>query len=164
MFDALVLWVHMLAATAFIGPQIFLAAVAMPALRGLDDARARQQAVRGITRGFGMLGGAALALLIATGLWNYYAEPYNTYIEDRGRYFDILNIKLTLVTLVIVLTALHAGVFGRRMQKLQEQGASDDEIAGARRWSMLMSMGTLAASVGILLCAALLSSDWGRSG
>lgn len=163
MVDAIVLWIHILAAAIFVGPQVFLAAVAMPAVRSVEDAKARQQVVRGITRGFGVLGGLALVVLIATGFWNYYAEPYSDFIDARGRYFTILNIKLTLVTVIVVLTAVHGMVFGRRLQVLQETGGSEEEIARTRMWSMAASMANIAASIGVLLCAALLASNWGRS-
>ncbi len=162
MLDAIVLWLHLLAAVVFIGPQIFLAAVAMPALRSLEDAKSRQQATRAITRGFGALGGAALALLLITGIYNYY--QYDQFVDNDlfPRYFMTMQIKLTLVTIVIILTALHGAVFGRRLQALQESGASEAELATARQRSMIASIATLVVSVGILFAAALLSSDWSK--
>jgi uncharacterized membrane protein len=162
MFDAIVLWLHVVGAVVFIGPQVFLAAVAMPALRSVSDAQSRQQATRAITRGFGVLGGGALLLLLATGIYNFYDRERFFDADVYPRYFFVLQVKLTLVTVVIVLTALHAMVLGRRLQGLQESGAPEAEIAAARRWSMVASIGTLAVSIAILLCAALLASDWSK--
>jgi uncharacterized membrane protein len=161
MFDAIVLWLHITAAAIFIGPQVFLAAIAIPALRGLDDARSRQQAMRAITRGFGILGGIALLVLLATGIWNFY-DARDKDLFDLDRYFVVLQVKLTLVTLVIILTALHAMVLGRRQLELQESGASEVEIARARTWSMAASIATLTLSLAILFCGALLSADWSK--
>lgn len=160
--DALVRWLHLLAAVIFIGPQIFLAFVAMPALRSIEDARARQGAVRAITRGFGVLSGVALAALLVTGIYNYYQFEDLIDADNFPRYFFLIQIKLTLVTIVIALTVLHGAFFGRRLQQLQQSGASEAELAGARRWSMLASMLNLAASVVILLIAAMMSSDWSK--
>jgi uncharacterized membrane protein len=160
MFDAIVLWLHILAAVAFVGPQIFLAAVAMPAVRSIEDARARQQVTRSITRGFGALGGVALGVAIVTGIWNY-AEADDKGLLDLDRYFAVMQVKLTLVTIAVILTVLHGAVLGRRLQRLQESGAPADEVAAARRWSMMASLGTLAVSIGVLFCAALLP-DWAR--
>ncbi|HEY8173712.1 MAG TPA: hypothetical protein VIH21_11555 [Dehalococcoidia bacterium] len=164
MFDAIVLWLHILAAVVFIGPQIFLAAVAMPALRTISDARSRQEVTRSITRGFGVLGGVALAALLATGIWNYYDAKDAGFIDadDFPRYFFVLQVKLTLVTVVVILTILHGAVFGRRLQRLQESNASEAELAQARRWSMLASISTLVVSIAILFCAALLGSTWSK--
>lgn len=163
MVDAIVIWLHIVAAVVFIGPQIFLVAVAMPALRSIEDVRARQVASRRITRGFGILGGIALAVLLATGVWNFYAAQDDGLMEFE-RYFFVMQAKLTLVTVVIVLVALHAAVFGRRLQALQERGAPEHELTAARRWSVLASSATLLVSLTILLLAALLDSDWARMG
>ena len=162
MFDAIVIWLHVLGAVVFIGPQIFLAAIALPAIRSVSDAQVRQQVTRQITRGFGMLGGIALAVLLATGIWNFY-EAEDLGLLDIDRYFVVLQVKLTLVTAVVILTILHGAVFGRRLQRLQEAGASEEELGAARRWSVLASMANLAASIAILLCAALLDADWSKS-
>lgn len=161
MIDAIVVFIHVLAATVFIGPQIFLVAVAMPALRSLGDVKARQQATRAITRGFGALAGVALVVLLATGIWNYY-EAEDAGLLELDRYSFVLMVKLTLVTIVIVLTALHGAVFGRRLQRLQQEGAGEAEIARARTFSMAASMATLAVSIGILVCAALMDSTWSK--
>jgi uncharacterized membrane protein len=163
MFDAIVLWLHVLGAVVFVGPQIFLAAIAMPAIRTVSDAKVRQDLTRTITRGFGMLGGGALGVLILTGFWNF-AQAQDAGLMDFKRYFIILNIKMTLAILVVILTALHGMVLGRNLQQLQERGASDVEIARARQFSMMASMGTLGLSILILLLAAMLGSDWSKMG
>ena len=162
-FDALVLWLHVLAAAVFIGPQVFLVLVAMPALRTVADAGVRRDLTRKITRGFGMIGGIALAVLLVTGIWNYF-EAKDEGLIDFKRYFIALQIKLTLVTIVIILTIVHGAVFGRRMQALQESGGSEAELAKARQWSMYASMANLVASIAILLCAAILGSQWALLG
>jgi copper resistance protein D len=162
MFNAIVLWIHILAAVVFVGPQVFLVLAAVPALRTIEDVRQRQAASRVMTRRFGVIGGGALVVLVITGLINYAHVNDLGYInrDEFPRYFFALQIKLALVALVVVLTVLHGAVFGRRLQRLQEEGASEAEIAETRRWSMMLSMATLAASIAILFCAALLGSDW----
>jgi uncharacterized membrane protein len=160
--DGLVRWLHVLSAVIFVGPQVFLAAIAMPALRTIDEARARQAAIRRITLGFGVLGGIALAVLLATGIYQYY--QFESLIDnDRfPRYFFLIQLKLTLVTIVIILTVLHGMVLGRRLQRLQEAGAPESEIARARTWSMTASIVNLAVSSIIVLCATRMASDWSK--
>ena len=162
-FDAIVLWLHLLGAVVFVGPQVFLAAVAMPAVRNIGDAKLRQDLTRQITRGFGMLGGGALALVILTGFYNF-AQVQGDGLMDFKRYFWVLNIKMTLAIVVVLLTAAHGFVFGRRLQELQERDAPEAEIAQARQYSMMASIATLALSVVILLLAALLASNWSFQG
>jgi uncharacterized membrane protein len=163
-FDALVLWLHIFAAVLFIGPQAFLFVAAMPAIRTLADAEARARTTRIVTSRFGWLGGGALLVLLVTGIWNYYDAKDQGLIDygDFPRYYVTLFTKLTLVTVVIVLTALHGAVFGRELQQLQASGASEAEMADVRRWSMLTSAANFVLSVAILLLAALLGSDWSK--
>ncbi len=163
MFEAIVLWLHILAAVVFVGPQVFLVAVALPALRTIEDVRVRQRVISSVTRGFGSLGGAALGVLVVTGLYNYMKASDNGFL-DYKRYFITLQIKLTLVAVVVVLTILHGAVLGRRLQRLQTEGASEADLAQARQWSMIASIATLAASIAILLCAAILGSIWSKMG
>ncbi|HYM16285.1 MAG TPA: hypothetical protein VEZ14_12065 [Dehalococcoidia bacterium] len=162
MFNAIVLWIHIVAAVLFVGPQVFLVVAAAPALRTIEDVRQRQAASRVMTRRFGMLGGGALLVLVITGLINYQHVNDLGYVDRNAfpRYFFALQVKLALVALVVVLTVLHGAVFGRRLQRLQEEGASEAELAETRRWSMMLSLATLGASMAILFCAALLGSSW----
>lgn len=161
MGDAINTWIHVLAAAIFIGPQIFLFVAAVPAMRTIGDAQERQRVTRMVTTRFGWLGGAALVALLITGIINYY-DANDRGLLDIDRYFVILQVKLTLVALVIVLTGLHGGLVGRRLLKLQESGASEDEIARTRVWSVALSAANLLASLVILLCAALLDADWSK--
>jgi len=161
MGDAINTWIHVLAAAVFIGPQIFLFVAAVPAIRTIADAQERRRVTRMVTTRFGWLGGAALVALLITGIINWYDADDHGFL-DIDRYFVILQVKLTLVALVIVLTGLHGGLVGRRLLKLQESGASEEEIAQTRVWSVALSAANLLASLVILLCAALLDADWSK--
>jgi uncharacterized membrane protein len=143
---------------------VFLAAAAVPAMRTIDDVNQRMRATRMVTTRFGWIGGAALLLLVVTGIFNYEQARDTGFIDsgDFPRYFFVLQLKLTLVTIVVLLTLLHGGLLGRRLLKLQESGAPEDEIAATRRWSMVVSITNLTLSVIILFCAALLGSDWSK--
>jgi len=162
-FDGLVVWLHVLAAVIYIGPQVFLFVAAVPAIRSIEDAGQRARALRTVTTRFGWLGGGALVVLLATGIWNYY-DVQDPLIDEEAfpRYYWLMAVKLALVTVVIVLTVLHGALLGRRLQRLQETNAPDAEIAQARRWSIVATSLTLVVSLAILFCAALLDSDWSK--
>jgi putative copper resistance protein D len=162
MYDAIVLWVHILAAVTFIGPQFFLALAAVPAMQTIEDVKVRARATRVMTMRFGILGGGALVVLLITGVLNYMHAKDQ--IDTYQRYFITLQIKLTLVAVVVLLTILHGAVLGRRLQQLQESDAAEAEIAQARRMSMYASIATMLLSVAILFCAAVLGSSWSTSG
>ena len=162
MYDAIILWLHILAAVAFIGPQFFLAFAAVPAMQTIEDVKIRAKAMRVMTMRFGVLGGGALVVLLVTGVLNYYQAKDE--IDTFKRYFITLQIKLTLVTVVVILTILHGAVFGRKLQQLQESNASEAEIAKARQMSRYASMATLVLSIAILFFAALMGSAWTKMG
>jgi uncharacterized membrane protein len=152
-------WLHIFAATVWVGPQVFLAAVAIPALRTVQDAKERARLTRLITTRFGYLAWSAMAVLILTGIGNVFE------LDDRDFLFDhnwgvIFQVKMTLVLLTIALTAAHSFVIGPRMLAMQESVTDESQIAPMRRVSIIISMVNAVLALGILFCAALLGSDF----
>jgi hypothetical protein len=91
----IVLFLHVLAMAFFVGGQIMLAAVVVPAVRsGRDPER-----MRAVARRFGVGSAIALLVLLATGA----AMASEFGLWDSGT----LHLKLGLVVAVIALTALH---------------------------------------------------------
>lgn len=158
MADAIPVWLHLLGAALWIGPQFTLALAATPAIRGVPDDTARAQALRTLTTRFGMLSGAALVLLILTGIDNVVQRAPADMFDLR--YGPILVAKLVMVTLALVATAYHAAVVGPPLLKAIEAG----DLAAARRLrrrSLAASILNLALGLAILYAAALLRSDFG---
>jgi uncharacterized membrane protein len=90
-----VLWLHLLAMAFFVGGQLMLAAVVVPALRGLEDRGPLRAAARRF--GFGTL--IAFAVLILSGA--AMASHYHRWSDST------LQAKLGLVVIVAVLIYLH---------------------------------------------------------
>lgn len=92
------LFLHVLAATVWVGGQLTLAAL-VPALRaaGADVPRAA-------ARRFNTVAWPAFAVLVATGVWNVIAERD----EVHGRYETTLVVKLAVVLVSGVTAFLHA--------------------------------------------------------
>ena len=88
-------WLHVLAMALFVGGQLFLVVVAIPALRGAD----REQ-VRAVARRFGWASLGALGVLIATGS----ALAGHDHRWSSGT----LHVKLGLVAGVALLITWHA--------------------------------------------------------
>ena len=87
-------WLHLLAMAFFVGGQLMLAAVVVPALRGGDRER-----LRAVARGFGVGTLGALVVLAVTG------AAMAGHYGDWGR--ALLHVKLALVALVVVLIGAH---------------------------------------------------------
>ena len=90
-----VLYLHLLAMAFFVGGQLFLAVAVVPVQRSDPD----PERMRGIARRFGYGSLVALAVLLATGI----AMASHLHLWESST----LQIKLTCVAAVIVLTAIH---------------------------------------------------------
>ena len=95
-----VLWIHLLAMATFVGGQLFLGLAVVPVFRaqGGSDGPARDWLVP-IARRFGWASLGALALLLLTG--SSLASHLDLWSDTA------MQIKLGLVGLALVLTALH---------------------------------------------------------
>ncbi len=163
MGDALNLWLHIFAATLWVGPQVFLFVAVIPALRQVTDTVERTRALRVVVYRFGYLSLAAMAVLIVTGIQNILNANETYFARGPGmldyRFGIILVAKLTLVAVSIVLTAYHALVIGPQQLALSEQGGPEDEIARLRGLSIAVSGLNLLLSIGILVAAAMLATQ-----
>ena len=90
----ILLWLHLLAMAFFVGGQIMLAAVVVPALRDGDRER-----LRTVARRFGGGTLVALAVLALTGV------GMASHFHDWGR--STLHVKLALVVVVLALIVAH---------------------------------------------------------
>ncbi|HEU5354945.1 MAG TPA: hypothetical protein VFU65_10810 [Actinocrinis sp.] len=101
-WDAVRLFLHVLAATIWVGGQLTLAAL-VPVLRGLGS-----QVPTAAARRFNQVAWPAFAVLVATGIWNVIAE------RDKvsGAYENTLMLKITLVIVSGATAFLHARARG----------------------------------------------------
>jgi putative copper export protein len=97
-WDTVRLFLHVLAATIWVGGQLTLAAL-VPALRGRGATVTKAAANR-----FNQVAWPAFAVLIATGVWNVIAES----AKDHGGYQVTLMVKLTVVAISGITAFLHA--------------------------------------------------------
>lgn len=153
-------WLHILAATIWVGPQVFLFVAAIPAVRTIEDIQLRTRVMRMITTRFGYLGWGALVVLVITGIVNLYQEDLSVDQLFDLNFGTVFQIKMTLLVLTVVLTALHSFVLGPRVLRMQESMAPAEEIAPIRRWQIIVSAVNAVVAIAILFCGALLASDW----
>ncbi len=98
-WDTARLFLHVLAATIWVGGQLVLAAL-VPVLR-----RFGADAPGAAARRFNLIAWAAFAVLVATGIWNVAAVSGTP--GDTSRYRTTLMIKLAVVVVSGVAAALH---------------------------------------------------------
>ena len=157
-------WLHILAATIWVGPQFFLFIAAVPAIRTIEDAKQRAAVMRVMTRRFGYLAWGALAVLVLTGIGNLYEEDLDVDVLFDRNFGIIFQVKMTLLIITVALTALHSFVIGPRLSTMQESVADESQIAPMRRLSMVISGINLLVAVAIIFCGALLASTYALEG
>lgn len=97
-WETIRLFLHVTAATIWVGGQLTLAAL-VPVLRRVDRA-----APRAAARQFNRVAWVAFAVLVLTGVWNIVAER----TQIAGQYETTLIVKLVVVLLSGVAALLHA--------------------------------------------------------
>lgn len=162
--DTISIMLHVLFATMLVGPQLLLALAVSPATWLIDDEALRRRVTRVVTARFAAITGIAVIGLLVTGLFQFYQDDFvPSNIRDEMvdyRWGLIFMVKMTGFTLLIVMIAVHAMVFGpriRRASEAVERGVAD---AGAleqqRRNSFLFSIVMLLVSIAVLFLGATL--------
>jgi putative copper export protein len=103
-WDTVRLFLHVLAATVWVGRQHTVAALG-PALRS-----AGQEVPRRAALAFNRIAWPAFAVLLLTGIWNVAAASE----DNHGRYRTTLTVKLVVVAISGITAAAHARASTRR--------------------------------------------------
>ena len=168
--DAILIGLHILFATVWVGPQLLVAAAVVPALRGIDDDRIRIATLRRFTRRFNFVAWPSIAGLVITGAILESDRRGDIETFTGGDVFDvrwgyIFSAKIAIVIVAVAAVALHSFVTGPRVLALLEAAAERSE-AGAegraqrlRRWSVLLSVVGLLASLLVVIAAGFLQED-----
>jgi uncharacterized membrane protein len=162
MSEAITPWLHILAVSVWVGPQIFLFAAALPAIRTIEDRQARARVMRVIVTRFGWLAWIAMGVIVLSGISNLFQvggdTPLSWASANDFRYGRIFAEKMVLVGIAVVLTAVHTFVVGPRQLALYEQMDADStQVARLRRVSIAISVTSLLASIFAIFMGALLA-------
>ena len=152
-FHALV-WLHLLAAVAWIGGMVFLSLVLVPVVRHESFRAQRGPLIRAAALRFRLVVWAAVGALLATGPLLIMHRGWS--LADPGGWPTALVVKLTLVAILLALTAVHDWFIGPRVGRIlmmPETSRSRDErllVAGSSwlpRLSLLLAAAVLLAAV-----------------
>lgn len=135
--------VHILAAVVWVGGQLFLVLVTVPALRH-HPSRGEILQKTGIL--FRRVGWTALILLLLTGTWQAWTRGLLT--PPTSPYHILALHKLALIVLIMLLTALHDWWLGP---------LSARKVQWAQRWSRLTAQITLLLSIVMIVLGMMLS-------
>ena len=158
--DGLVTWVHLLAASIWVGGSIFLGIVLVPVLKSHTKTLEEMVALMvKIGRRFNKITIPAFAALIASGIYNsraFFGEPGAVLDTTYG---VILLIKVILVIGTVVAYIVHIRLLDADMERkiLSGQGGNI-YVQSVRIKIIILGEVIVVLSVAILLLAALLDS------
>lgn len=112
-------WLHILAAAAWIGGMIFFGAVVIPVLRDGALASVYPKVLGAAGARFRVLGWVCVVTLIVTGTYNLAARGVTLALLGdpgfwRAPFGRAVAVKLALVTAIVVVTAVHDVALGHR--------------------------------------------------
>ena len=114
----LLVWLHLLAAIAWIGGMLFLSVVLVPVLRCEPFASQKAVLFRAIARRFRSVVWSAITILLFTGplLLHQRGIP----ITDPSAWPTVLSAKVGLVALLLLLTLIHDFILGPRVLQIAQ--------------------------------------------
>ena len=146
-------WLHILAATVWVGGLIYTAAVAVP-FALTHEATERQRLLRGLGRRFRWIAWGSIAVLFVTGLGNLtlrlspikFSQILNGDLFDPQKVEQLIAIwlpwKLMLVVVMIGLMAFHDIT---TIQAAKRHEGSPDTAPGSRMGSRAAALATVLA-------------------
>ncbi len=123
LFDIILVWIHLTAATFWVGGMLFLSLVAVPLLKEAPDPASAQREFVNLARRFRMLVGVALSLLLVTGV--ILLPNHMDFTLLLGEWPWPVLVKVSLVCLLIVLSVVHDQVIGPKVRTLKLKSSSE---------------------------------------
>lgn len=155
------IWLHILAATIWIGGMAALGLLLVPLLRRERFQDVATPLLYESALRFRWIGWGALGVLIVTGLFNVRAQgiPWSTWLEPgfwETAWGQALGWKLVFVIVVLVVSGIHDFHVGPKAVRLMEESPSSPEAERMRWWSSWLGRLALLLSLLILWFAIFL--------
>lgn len=156
LFDLILVWIHLTAATFWIGGMLFLSLVAVPLLKKDPDPSSAQRGFINIARRFRALVWMVLSLLVITGA---ILLPNHVDLSVFPTAWPaVVLVKLLLVLLLVVASLAHDKFLAPKVRTLKRKPAA--ELTSLEkiliRFSPLIGRLTLLLGLAILFVAVLL--------
>jgi len=156
LFNNIMVWIHLVAATFWVGGMLFLSLVAVPLLKQDPEPLSAQRGFVNLARRFRTFVWGALALLVVTGsvlLGNL--VPFSAPLSSWP---PVVVTKLLLVLMLVGVSLVHDRIFGPKVQTLKQKGSSELSIGETLllRLSPLLGRLTLLLGLGVLFAAVVM--------
>ena len=154
-------WLHILAASVWIGGIVFLIVVLVPVSRKPDYRNVASSLIQGTGIRFRMVGWICLSVLILSGSFNLYYRGLGLAgffrgLSGGGSFGTVLTIKLLLVSIILLISAIHDFLIGPQAMRLWQSDPASPEALRLRKLASLIGranliLALLAVALGIVL-------------
>lgn len=165
-FRISIVLIHVLAAFIWLGGMFFIALVAVPILRKIESPAKRSEILSITAKRFRVVSWIAISVLLVTGLFNAINHGVTIGLISTGVFFysyfgKVLTVKVILVFIMVVLSAIHDFFLGPQLTDLMSSGLSNlDSLQSLKRRRQYVSwLAGANVILGILVvaCAVMLS-------
>jgi len=158
--QAILTWIHLVAAAIWVGGSLFIGIVFSPLLKTLTDSlEERMQIMIRVGRRFNMIAVPSLIILMATGLYSSHTLLSKPELLVATSYGTFLIIKIILVIALIITYAVHVRVIRKDVEeKIMSNQMSEPQIQKLRKKIIILGEIIVVLSVAILFFASLLDA------
>ena len=160
MEQAIITWIHLVAAAIWVGGSLFIGLVFSPLLKTMTSSvEERMQIMIRVGKRFNKIAVPSLIVLMVTGLYTSQALIGRPDLLVSTSYGTFLIIKIALVVALIVTYAVHVRVIRKDVEeKIMSSQMSEPEIQKLRKKIIILGEITVVLSVAILFFASLLDA------
>ncbi|NQV40158.1 MAG: CopD family protein [Nitrosopumilus sp.] len=158
--QAIITWIHLIAAAIWVGGSLFIGIVFSPLLKTMTSSvEERMQIMIRVGKRFNKIAVPSLIILMITGLYTSNALIGNPDLLVSTSYGKFLIIKIILVIALIITYAVHVRVIRKDVEeKIMSNKMPEPEIQKLRKKIIILGEITVVLSVAILFFASLLDA------
>ncbi len=158
--QAILTWIHFVAAAIWVGGSLFIGIVFSPLLKTMTDSlEERIQIMIRVGRRFNKIAVPSLIILMATGLYSSHMLLSKPELLASTSYGIFLIIKIILVIILIITYAVHVRIIRKDIEKkIMLKQMSEPQIQKLRKKIIILGEVTGILSLAILFFASLLDA------
>ena len=158
--QAIITWIHLIAAAIWVGGSLFIGIVFSPLLKTISTSmEERIQIMIKVGKRFNKVAVPSLIILMVTGLYNSHLLLSKPDLLLATSYGTFLTIKIILVIALIITYAIHVRVIRKDIEdQIMSKQMPLEQIQRLRKKIIILGEITVVLSVAILFFAALLDA------
>jgi putative copper export protein len=158
--QAILTWIHLIAASIWVGGSIFIGIVFSPILKSITTSiEERIQIMIKVGKRFNKIAIPSLIILMVTGLYTSYPLLSNPHLLLETSYGTFLVVKIALVIGLIITYAIHVRIIRKDVEEqIMSKQMPIHKIQKLRKKIIILGEITVVLSVVILFFAAMLDT------